>query len=70
MPNFPSFAHELKWSLGIGAATTFLILVMNHWIEPALPEALRAANQDGGIWRPQCLWQSLSQKIWRESQEL
>ncbi|MBF2050507.1 MAG: CPBP family intramembrane glutamic endopeptidase [Leptolyngbya sp. IPPAS B-1204] len=49
-PKFPSFAHELKWSLGVGATTTVLILMINHWMEPALPETLRAANQAEPNW--------------------
>lgn len=43
-------ATEMKWSLGIGAATAVIILVINRLIEPALPEALRAANNAEPNW--------------------
>lgn len=49
-PKSTSFATEVKWSLGIGAATTAMILVVNHLMEPALPEALQVANRAEPNW--------------------
>jgi hypothetical protein len=49
-PKSLSWATEMKWSLGIGAATAVIILVINRLIEPALPEALRAANNAEPNW--------------------
>ncbi|HEY9664945.1 MAG TPA: CPBP family intramembrane glutamate endopeptidase, partial [Allocoleopsis sp.] len=40
----PSFAVEMKWSLGVGAATTIIVLLLDRFMQPALPEALQAAN--------------------------
>ena len=40
----PSFAVEIKWSLGVGAAATVIVLLLDRLMKPALPEALRAAN--------------------------
>lgn len=45
-----AWATELKWSLGLGTAATGLILVLDQLLKPALPEALRAANQAGPHW--------------------
>ena len=40
----PSFAVEMKWSLGVGAATMIVVLLLDRFMQPALPEALQAAN--------------------------
>ncbi|AFZ17596.1 CPBP family intramembrane glutamic endopeptidase [Allocoleopsis franciscana] len=40
----PSFAIEIKWSLGVGAAAAIVLLLLDRLMQPALPEALRAAN--------------------------
>jgi hypothetical protein len=42
-PKFAGFAAEVKWSLGVSAATTVLLLVIDRLIEPTLPAALQAA---------------------------
>lgn len=49
-PKSPFFASEMKWSLGISAVTTIVLLLLNRLIEPALPEALRAANNAEPNW--------------------
>lgn len=46
----PSFAVEMKWSLGVGAATTIIVLLLDRLMQPALPEALRAANNTEPNW--------------------
>ncbi|MCC5652604.1 CPBP family intramembrane metalloprotease [Nostoc sp. XA013] len=40
----PSFGVEMKWSLGVGAATAIVLLLLDQLMQPVLPEALRAAN--------------------------
>jgi hypothetical protein len=40
----------MKWSLSIGAVTTIVLLLLNRLSEPALPEALRAANNAEPNW--------------------
>ncbi|NJL38723.1 MAG: CPBP family intramembrane metalloprotease [Leptolyngbyaceae cyanobacterium SM1_4_3] len=40
----PSFAVEMKWSLGVGAGATIIVLLLDQLMQPVLPEALRAAN--------------------------
>jgi hypothetical protein len=40
----PSFAVEMKWSLGVGAATMIVVLLLDQLMQPVLPEALRATN--------------------------
>jgi hypothetical protein len=40
----PSFAVEMKWSLGVGAAAAIVLLLLDRLMQPALPEALQAAN--------------------------
>ena len=42
----PSFAVEMKWSLGVGAATAIVLFLLDWLMQPALPEALRAANTE------------------------
>ncbi len=42
----PSFAVEMKWSLGVGAATAIVLFLLDRLMQPALPEALRAANTE------------------------
>ncbi len=42
----PSFAVEMKWSLGVGAAAAIILLLLDRLMQPALPEALRAANTE------------------------
>ncbi|NJN10073.1 MAG: CPBP family intramembrane metalloprotease, partial [Richelia sp. RM1_1_1] len=39
----PSFAVEMKWSLGVGAAAAIIILLFDQLMQPVLPEALQAA---------------------------
>lgn len=46
----PSFASEVKLSLGVGAATTIVILLLDRLMAPALPEALRTANNAEPNW--------------------
>jgi Type II CAAX prenyl endopeptidase Rce1-like len=41
---FSSFAVEIKWSLGVGAAAAIVLLLLDQLMQPVLPEALRAAN--------------------------
>lgn len=41
-----SFAVEMKWSLGVGAAATIVLLLLDRLMQPALPEALQAANTE------------------------
>jgi len=40
----PSFAVEIKWSLGVGAVAAIALLLLDRLMQPALPEALQAAN--------------------------
>jgi hypothetical protein len=46
----PSFAGEMKWSLGIGAAMAIVLFLLDRLIQPALPEALRAVNNTEPNW--------------------
>ncbi|AGF52977.1 slr0316 [Synechocystis sp. PCC 6803] len=46
----PSFAVEMKWSLGIGAVAAIVILLLDRLMQPALPETLRAANNTEPNW--------------------
>jgi hypothetical protein len=46
----PSFAVEIKWSLGLGAATAIVILLLDRFMKPALPEALQASNNTEPNW--------------------
>jgi hypothetical protein len=41
-----SFVVEMKWSLGVGAAATLILFLLDRLMQPALPEALRAANTE------------------------
>lgn len=41
-----SFAVEMKWSLGVGAAAAIVLLLLDWLMQPALPEALRATNTE------------------------
>lgn len=45
-----SFAVEMKWSLGVGAAAAIVLLLLDRLMQPALPEALRAANNTERSW--------------------
>jgi Type II CAAX prenyl endopeptidase Rce1-like len=45
-PKIPYSLTEMKWSLGVGAATTIIVLLLDRLMQPALPEALRAANTE------------------------
>ncbi|WP_416674969.1 CPBP family intramembrane glutamic endopeptidase [Egbenema bharatensis] len=47
---FPSFAVEMKWSLGVGAAVAIALLLLDRLMRPALPEALQAANNTEPGW--------------------
>lgn len=42
----PSFAVEMKWSLGVGAAAALVLFLLDRLMQPALPEALRTANTE------------------------
>jgi hypothetical protein len=46
----PSFAVEMKWSLGVGAAATIVLLLLDRLMQPALPEALQASNHTEPNW--------------------
>ncbi|MEP0915039.1 CPBP family intramembrane metalloprotease [Leptolyngbya sp. GB1-A1] len=46
----PSFAVEMKWSLGVGAAVTIVLLLLDRLMQPALPEALQASNNTEPNW--------------------
>jgi hypothetical protein len=46
----PSFAVEMKWSLGVGAATMIVVLLLDRLMQPVLPEALRAASNIKPSW--------------------
>ncbi|WP_348535513.1 CPBP family intramembrane glutamic endopeptidase [Komarekiella delphini-convector] len=46
----PSFAVELKWSLGVGAAGAIVLLLLDRLMQHALPEALQAANNTERSW--------------------
>ncbi len=41
-----SFVVEIKWSLGVGAATAIVLFLLDRLMQPALPEALQAANTE------------------------
>ena len=41
-----SFAVEMKWSLGVGAAAALVLFLLDQLMQPALPEALRATNTE------------------------
>lgn len=45
-----SFAVEMKWSLGVGAAAAIVLFLLDRLMQPALPEALRAANNTERSW--------------------
>lgn len=45
-----SFAVEMKWSLGVGAAAAIVLLLLERLMQPALPEALQAANNTEPSW--------------------
>jgi len=41
-----SFAVEMKWSLGVGAAAALVLFLLDRLMQPALPEALWATNTE------------------------
>jgi Type II CAAX prenyl endopeptidase Rce1-like len=45
-----SFAVEIKWSLGVGAAVAIVLLLLDRLMQPVLPEVLRAANNTEPNW--------------------
>jgi hypothetical protein len=45
-PKSLSFAVEMKWSLGVGAAAALVLFLLDRLMQPALPEALRATNTE------------------------
>ncbi len=49
-PKIPFSVIEMKWSLGVGAATTIVLLLLDRLMQSALPEALRAANNTEPSW--------------------
>jgi Type II CAAX prenyl endopeptidase Rce1-like len=52
-PKIPFSVIEMQWSLGVGvgAATTIIILLIDRFMKPALPEALQASNNTEPNWR-------------------
>ncbi|MGG6270182.1 CPBP family intramembrane glutamic endopeptidase [Leptolyngbya sp. AN03gr2] len=46
----PSFAVEMKWSLGVGAAATIVVLLLDRLMQPALPEALQVSSHTEPNW--------------------
>jgi hypothetical protein len=49
-PKIPYSVIEMRWSLGVGAATTIVLFLLDRLMQPALPEALRAANNTEPNW--------------------
>jgi hypothetical protein len=49
-PKIPYSVIEMKWSLGLGAATTIVVRLLDRLMQPVLPEALRAANNTEPNW--------------------
>jgi hypothetical protein len=47
---FISFGNEVKWSLGIGAATTIIVLAIDRVMKPLVPEVLWNANYAESNW--------------------
>lgn len=47
---FPSFAVEMKWSLGVGAAAAIILFLLDRLMQPVVPEALQAANNTESSW--------------------
>jgi membrane protease YdiL (CAAX protease family) len=41
---------EVKWSLGVGAATTIIVLLIDRLLQPLLPAALQEANEADINW--------------------
>ncbi len=48
--SIPYSVIEMKWSLGVGAATTIILLLLDRLMQPALPEALQASNNTEPNW--------------------
>jgi Type II CAAX prenyl endopeptidase Rce1-like len=67
-PKIPFSVIEMKWSLGVGAATTIVLLLLDRLMQPLLPEALQAANNAmfyGGITEEILMrWGLMSLLIW------
>jgi hypothetical protein len=49
-PKIPFSVIEMKWSLGVGAATTIILLLLDRFMKPALPEALQASHHTEPNW--------------------
>lgn len=49
-PKIPYSATEMKWSLGLGAATTIVVFLLDQFMRPVLPEALQASNHTEPNW--------------------
>ncbi|MBW4511541.1 MAG: CPBP family intramembrane metalloprotease [Scytonematopsis contorta HA4267-MV1] len=49
-PKIPFSVIEIQWSLGVGAATTIIILLIDQFMKPALPEALQVSNNTEPNW--------------------
>lgn len=49
-PKIPFSVIEMKWILGVGAATTIIVLLLDRFMKPALPEALQASNHIEPNW--------------------
>ncbi|WP_414588208.1 type II CAAX prenyl endopeptidase Rce1 family protein [Scytonema sp. PCC 10023] len=46
----PYSVIEMKWSLGVGAATMIILLLLDRFMKHALPEALQASNNTEPNW--------------------
>lgn len=49
-PKIPFSVIEMQWSLGVGAATTIILLLLDRFMKPALPEVLQASNNTEPNW--------------------
>ncbi|MBE9214098.1 CPBP family intramembrane metalloprotease [Plectonema cf. radiosum LEGE 06105] len=49
-PKIPFSVIEMQWSLGVGAATTIVLLLLDRFMKPALPEALQVSNNTELNW--------------------
>jgi hypothetical protein len=49
-PKIPYSVVEMKWSLGIGAAATIIVLLLDRFMKPVLPEALQASYHTKPDW--------------------
>src|SRR4028119_709988 len=49
-PKLPYSVIEMKWSLGVGAATMIILLLLDRFMKHALPEALQASHHTEPNW--------------------